>query len=73
MIPKMIKIIAEHTGRNVSEIYLDSTFDELGIDLLEEVELLMKLEDIVDVEIENAQQLVTIWDLFVALNKEFRK
>ncbi|MBQ1270389.1 MAG: acyl carrier protein [Clostridia bacterium] len=73
MIPKMIKIIAEHTGRNISEIYLDSTFDELGIDLLEEVELLMKLEDIVDVEIENAQQLVTIWDLFVALNKEFRK
>ena len=69
----MITIIAEHTGRNVSEIYLDSTFDELGIDLLEEVELLMKLEDIVDVEIENAQQLVTIWDLFVALNKEFRK
>lgn len=73
MIPKMITIIAEHTGRNISEIYLDSTFDELGIDLLEEVELLMKLEDIVDVEIENAQQLVTIWDLFVALNKEFRK
>ena len=73
MIPKMIKIIAEHTGRNISEIYLDSTFDELGIDLLEEVELLMKLEDIVDVEIENAQQLVTIWDLFVALNKEIRK
>lgn len=69
----MITIIAEHTGRNISEIYLDSTFDELGIDLLEEVELLMKLEDIVDVEIENAQQLVTIWDLFVALNKEFRK
>ena len=73
MIPKMITIIAEHTGRNISEIYLDSTFDELGIDLLEEVELLMKLEDIVDVEIENAQQLVTIWDLFVALNKEIRK
>ncbi|MBQ9967009.1 MAG: hypothetical protein IJO95_05135, partial [Clostridia bacterium] len=62
-----------HTGRDVSEINPGSTFEELGIDLLEEVELLMKLEDIVNVEIENTQQLVTIWDLFVALNKEFRK
>ena len=73
MIPKMIKIIADHTGRDVSEINPGSTFEELGIDLLEEVELLMKLEDIVNVEIENTQQLATIWDLFVALNKEFRK
>ena len=39
-------IIAEHTGKEVSEIKPESTFSELGIDSLDTVDLLMNVEAI---------------------------
>ncbi len=57
------KIIAERTDRDISEIKMESTFTELGIDSLDTVELLMNLEDEIGMEIELDQKVETVGDL----------
>ena len=42
------ELIAERCGCDVSRITEDSTFDDLGIDSLDTVEMVMELEDKVD-------------------------
>ena len=46
------KIIAEHTGCDISAVKPESTFTELGIDSLDTVELMMNLEDELGMELE---------------------
>lgn len=57
------KQIAEHNDCDVSEITMDSSFSELGIDSLDTVEMLMNLEDQIGYEIELDQKVVTVGDL----------
>mgnify|MGYP002651005824 CR=1 FL=1 len=60
---KVAKIIAEYKDIDVSTIKPESTFQELGIDSLDTVELLMNLEDKLDMEIELDQKVETVGDL----------
>ena len=55
--------IAERVEKDVSEIKMDSTFRDLGIDSLDTVELLMNLEDKLDMELELDQKVETVGDL----------
>lgn len=57
------KLIAEHNDCDVSEITMDTTFQSLGIDSLDTVELLMNLEDSIGREIELDQKVETVGDL----------
>ena len=57
------KVIAERTDRDISEIKLESTFTELGIDSLDTVELVMNLADEIGIEIELTQKVETIAEL----------
>jgi len=57
------KVIAERTDRDVAEIKPESTFNELGFDSLDTVELLMSLEDEIGVEIELDQKITTVGEL----------
>jgi acyl carrier protein len=57
------ELIAERNDCDVSEITAESTFQDLGIDSLDTVEMLMKLEDKIGVEIELDQKVETVGDL----------
>ncbi len=57
------ELIADHNDCDVSEITMDSTFKELGIDSLDTVEMLMNLEDKIGQEIELDQKVETVGDL----------
>lgn len=57
------ELIAERVEKDVSEVKLESTFRDLGIDSLDTVELLMNLEDKLDMEIELDQKVETVGDL----------
>ena len=59
----IVKIVAERTGCEVSDVKPESRFTELGIDSLDTVELLMSLEDELGIEIELDQKVETIDDL----------
>lgn len=57
------KLIAERNDCDVSEITADSKFQDLGIDSLDTVEMLMKLEDEIGVEVELDQKVETVGEL----------
>ena len=57
------ELIAERVEKDVSEIKMESTFRDLGIDSLDTVELLMNLEDKIGIEIELDQKVETVGDL----------
>ena len=48
---KLTEVLADHTGRDASEFTRDTTFESLGIDSLETVEMVMELEEELDVEL----------------------
>ena len=57
------KLIAERNDCDVSEIQRETTFQDLGIDSLDTVEMLMDLEDQLGMEIELDQKVETDGDL----------
>lgn len=67
------KIISERTDRDISEIKMESTFAQLGIDSLDTVELLMDLEDAIGIEIELNQKVETIGDLAKFIESKYQK
>ncbi len=57
------ELIAERNDCDVSDITMDSSFRDLGIDSLDTVEMLMNLEDKLGKEIELEQSVETVGDL----------
>ena len=57
------ELVAERVEKDVSEITMDSKFQDLGIDSLDTVELLMSLEDKLGIEVELDQKVETVGDL----------
>jgi acyl carrier protein len=57
------ELIAERNDCGISEITMDTSFQEVGIDSLDTVELLMNLEDKLGREIELEQKLETVGEL----------
>lgn len=57
------ELIAERNDCDVSDITMDSSFRDLGIDSLDTVEMLMNLEDRLGKEIELEQSVETVGDL----------
>lgn len=48
---KVIKLLAEHLEMNESEITETTTFEDLGVDSLDTVEIMMEMEDEFGIEI----------------------
>lgn len=57
------KLLAERNDCDVSEIQRETTFQDLGIDSLDTVEMLMDLEDELGMEIELDQKMETVGQL----------
>lgn len=66
----IIKLLAEHTGKAPSEFTPETTFESLGIDSLETVEMVMELEEELDVELELDQKVSTIAELTAFVEKK---
>ena len=60
---KLAAIIADHLGIDVSEISEATTFEELGVDSLDTVEFVMKLEEDLGVELELEGSLANVGEL----------
>ena len=57
------ELLADRLEGEPSEITMDSTFHDLGIDSLDTVDLLMELEDKLDISIELDEKVETVGDL----------
>lgn len=60
---KVKEIMAEHLDMDTDSITSETSFEELGIDSLETVEVMMELEDAFDIEIDAAEAGKTVGSL----------
>ena len=63
VLQKITEILAEHTGGDASKITGATTFEELEVDSLDIVEIVMKFEEELGVELELNEQFATIGEL----------
>ena len=63
MFEKIAKYLAEQLDIAVEEISPDTTFESLGVDSLDTVEMVMDLEDELGVELELEEKIATIGEL----------
>ena len=59
----LASIIAEKIDTDASEIKAETTFEELGFDSLDIVEIVMNLEEVFDLELEMNEKLVDVKSL----------
>jgi len=67
---KLTVLLAEHLDVDVALITPETTFESLGIDSLDTVELLMELEEQMGVELELDERITTIGELVAFIEKK---
>lgn len=60
---KVAKVLAEYKEIDTSEIKMETTFEELGFDSLDIVEIVMNLEEVFGLELEMNEKLVDVKSL----------
>ena len=63
MFEKIANYLAEQLDMSADEITADTTFESLGVDSLDTVEMVMDLEDELGVELELEEKIATIGEL----------
>lgn len=70
---KLAALLAEHNSIPVSDIKLETTFESLGIDSLDTVEMVMELEEELGVELELDEKVATVGELVRLIEKKMEK
>ena len=63
ILEKLIQLLADHVEVDASTISADTTFESLGIDSLDTVELVMELEEELGVELELDEKVGSVGEL----------
>jgi len=63
MFEKIAKYLAEQLDMSADEITAETTFESLGVDSLDTVEMVMDLEDELGVELELEEKIATVGEL----------
>ena len=63
MFEKIANYLAEQLDMSAEEITADTTFESLGVDSLDTVEMVMDLEDELGVELELEEKISTVGEL----------
>ena len=72
MYEKLVNYAAKQLELDPAEITPDATFESLGIDSLDTVEMLMNLEDEIGKEIELDQKVETVGDLVRFIEEKYQ-
>lgn len=67
------KVIAERADRDVSEITMESRFEDLAIDSLDTMDILINLEGEIGKEIELQEKVETVADLIAVTEKQIQE
>ncbi|MDR1960661.1 MAG: acyl carrier protein [Gracilibacteraceae bacterium] len=60
---KLVTLLANHCDCEEAEISLETTFESLGIDSLDTVEILMEAEEVLGFEVELTERVTTVGEL----------
>ena len=67
---KLAKLLAEHLDVDANELKAETTFESLGIDSLDTVEMIMELEEELGVELELNEKVSTVGELAAFIEKK---
>lgn len=67
---RLIKIIAEYSSMNISTITINTSFDELNLDSLDEIDILMKIEDEFKVKFDMRNRVSTVNEIVELVEKQ---
>ncbi len=67
---KLVKELAEHCEMETSKITMETTFEELGVDSLDTVEMLMELEEDLGVQLELDEKVDTVGQMVRFIEKK---
>jgi len=67
---KLVALLAEHLDMDAGEIKAETTFETLGIDSLDTVEMVMQLEEELNVELELDEKVATVGELAAFIEKK---
>jgi len=70
VLEELAVLIAAHSDVSASEITAETSFESLGIDSLETVEMIMELEEKMGIELNVEQKLETVGDLLAFINSK---
>ena len=67
---KIKEILSEQTSANIEDIKIESSFDSLGLDSLDLMQVLMELEDAFDIKIDESNNMKTVGDLVAYIENQ---
>ena len=67
---KLKKVLAEHIEADPSTITPESTFESLGIDSLDTVEMVMELEEELGIELELDEKVESVGELLAFIERK---
>ena len=67
-VERVIKVLADHLEMDAGEITEETTFEDLGVDSLDSVEIMMEMEDEFGIEIKPAEAGKSVKDLVEYIN-----
>ena len=67
---KLVALLSEHLDVDADLITAETTFDSLGIDSLDTVEMVMELEEQLGIELELEEKVSTIGELAAFVEKK---
>ena len=60
---KLVAVLTEHVDCDPASVTMDTTFEELGVDSLDIVDMVMELEEELDVELELDEKISTVGEM----------
>ena len=57
---KLVAVLADHVDCDPSSVTMDTTFEELGVDSLDTVDMVMELEEELGIELELDEKISTV-------------
>ncbi|MDD4796254.1 MAG: acyl carrier protein [Eubacteriales bacterium] len=69
MFETVVKVLADYKDLSPDDITAQSTFEQLGVDSLDTVELVMTLEDETGIKVEMNEKLKTVGELVKLLEE----
>jgi len=70
VLQKLVALLAEHIEADPGTISAETTFDSLGIDSLDTVEMVMELEEQLGIELELDERVATVGELAAFIEKK---
>lgn len=69
---KVQEIIVEELGKEVEEVKMETTFDDLDADSLDVFQVISEIEDAFDIQIETEEGLNTVGDLVAYVEEKMK-